>query len=39
MRAALGPRRVDAAVQLLTELIEELGGMDAVRRRQVRPPS
>ena len=34
----LGPRRVEAARRLLLAVVGELGGADAVRRRQVRAP-
>ncbi|KAB2352295.1 MarR family winged helix-turn-helix transcriptional regulator [Actinomadura rudentiformis] len=34
----LGPQRLAAARTALEELLDELGGADAVRRRNVRPP-
>jgi DNA-binding MarR family transcriptional regulator len=35
----LGPRRVESARRTLVEILEALGGSDAVRRRRVRPPA
>jgi DNA-binding MarR family transcriptional regulator len=37
--ASLGAERVAAAKALLAEIIERLGGADAIRDRRVRPPA
>ncbi|WP_304454929.1 MarR family winged helix-turn-helix transcriptional regulator [Nocardiopsis sp. YSL2] len=38
LRECLGDRGLDTARALLRELLDELGGTEAVRRRRVRPP-
>lgn len=38
LRRALGAARVDAARTVLVDALDQLGGLDAVRRRGVRPP-
>jgi hypothetical protein len=39
IRASLGARRVDAAVSLLTGIIEHFRGIETIQRRRVRPPT
>jgi DNA-binding MarR family transcriptional regulator len=38
LRRRFGHARIDAARRLLLEVIEVLGGLDAIRERRVRPP-